>query len=413
MKQQTIGVQRINYLLSGKQILLAGLLLLCVLPVCAQDTIPGFAKGFIHKLAVEFRPEYVFPTHRFITGNEKGMSTHLKYMFQFRPESEAGRLFGTAYQGAGLGFFHVGNDKELGTPVSLYLFQGAPITRLNPRLTLDYDWEFGVSLGWNPYHKATNPQNVIIGSSVNFYINVGVYFTWELSRYFDGSLGATATHFSNGNTHFPNAGLNTTGLRLGLAYNFNRIPQNGGTGSGNLLPPFPRHISYDLTLFGAWRRTGVDVGDKRFAAPHTYGVAGFMFAPMYNFNYRLRAGLSLDGTYDAGTGLIAEDSGEEGQDSDDSFALHAPPVAKQLSLGVSARAEYTMPYFTVGLGMGRNLIAHAEKQSWYQLLYLKVDLLRSTYLHLGYRLQEFRHPNHLILGIGYRFHNKYPKIRRK
>lgn len=51
-------------------------------------------------------------------------------------------------------------------------------------------------------------------------------------------------------------------------------------------------------LFGSWRRKGVAVGDKQYAAPDAYGVAGFNFATMYNFGYKFRAGLSVDGVYD-------------------------------------------------------------------------------------------------------------------
>ena len=45
----------------------------------------------------------------------------------------------------------------------------------------------------------------------------------------------------------------------------------------------------------------------------------------------------------------------------------------------------------------------------YQLVSLKIAATRSTYLHIGYSLQNFRDPNFLMLGVGYRFNNKYPR----
>lgn len=32
-------------------------------------------------------------------------------------------------------------------------------------------------------------------------------------------------------------------------------------------------------------------------------------------------------------------------------------------------------------------------------------------LHIGYNLQDFQTPNYLMLGLGFRFNNKYPKVR--
>lgn len=62
----------------------------------------------------------------------------------------------------------------------------------------------------------------------------------------------------------------------------------------------PRHVSYDLTLFGSWRKKAVahEGSSGQVPAPGTYNVFGFSFAPMYNFGYKFRAGVALDGVYD-------------------------------------------------------------------------------------------------------------------
>lgn len=61
---------------------------------------------FIHRLGVEVRPQYVFPTNPFLQGeNERwqpiqtSFAAHLKYSFQFRPNTCADRIYGGAYQG--------------------------------------------------------------------------------------------------------------------------------------------------------------------------------------------------------------------------------------------------------------------------------------------------------------------------
>ena len=187
---------------------------------------------FIHRLGVEVRPQYVFPTNPFLQGeNERwqpiqtSFAAHLKYSFQFRPNTCADRIYGGAYQGFGLSATTFGDKKQLGDPISFYVFQGARIARFNPCLSLNYEWNFGLSAGWKPYDNDYNSYNGAVGSRMNAYINAGIYLNWAFSRYFDLIIGGDFTHFSNGNTKFPNAGVNTTGAKIGLVYNFNRTEE--------------------------------------------------------------------------------------------------------------------------------------------------------------------------------------------
>lgn len=386
-----------------------------------QDSIPGykpdtgyFAKRFIHRLGVEYRPGYIFQTCSFLAGDnsqwkpyEWGYSAHLKYSFQFKPNTCADRIYGSAYQGIGLGYYDFGSKEELGNPIAIYLYQGARIARITSRLSLNYEWNFGLSLGWKPYDDYTNPHNSVIGSKANAYINAGIQFNWMVSREIDLVAGVTGTHFSNGNTKFPNAGLNTMGLKVGVIYNFNR-PKDALTKPlyQAPIPKFSRYLSYDLTLFGSWRRKGVWVGSGQIASPDAYTVLGFNFAPMYNIGYKFRTGVSLDGVYDASSNVYTiPGNGNE---------CYKPSLEKQLALGISGRAEYVMPYFTVGVGIGANVLhGGGDHKGIYQVLTLKVEMTRSSYLHIGYNLKNFSDPNYLMMGIGFRFNNKYPTFHRR
>lgn len=392
-----------------------------------QDSLLGYGEDslalhrFIHRLGGEVRPEYIFPTNPFLKGqNERwtpirnSFSAHLKYSFQFRPNTYAGRIYGNAYQGLGLAYYTFGDRKQLGDPIAIYLFQGARIASLAPRLTLNYEWNFGLSAGWKPYDNVYNSYNGAVGSRLNAYINAGLYLNWALSRHFDLTVGGNLTHFSNGNTKFPNAGINTTGLNIGLVYNFNREENDLYKSSYRpSIVKFPRHISYDLVVFGSWRRKGVFIGEKQIASPGIYPVFGFNFAPMYNVGYKFRFGVSLDGVYDGSANVYAQEGitpldGSSGN----SYGFYAPGIRKQLALGLSGRAEFVMPYFTIGIGLGENIIhGGGDLKGFYQVLALKVKVTRDTFLHIGYNLQNFKTPNYLMLGLGFRFHNKYPKVR--
>ena len=371
---------------------------------------PAQKRPLTHRIGAEFRPEHIFTINPFLQGENLAqlpvnlsLAAHLKYAFGFHPGSRADRVYGGVYQGIGAAYYDFANPRELGNPVAVYLFQGARIARLTNRLSLDYEWNFGLSFGWKPYDREQNSHNVMMGSKVNALLNVNFFLRWMLTRELDLTVGPTLTHFSNGNTRLPNAGLNSAGLQAGLTYNFGReraeIPERSAT------PQFRRHMSYDVVLFGSWCGKGVEVGGAYYASPDTYPVVGLNVSALYNFGYKFRAGVSLDGVYDGSANIYVPDYiiGTE-------MEFVRPSIDRQLAVGLSARAEFVMPYFTIGLGLGANIFHKGgDLKSFYQILALKVGITRSSFLHIGYSLRDFHMPNFLMLGVGYRFNNKYPR----
>lgn len=398
------------------------LALLAVL-FCAATTHASEADSLVWKarfqqaLGLEFRPEWIVPTNDFLAGKNAigkplsiSYATHLRYSFRFMSGSQAEKLFGGVYQGVGLAYYALGNQQELGNPGVVYLFQGGRIARIGRQLSFNYEWNLGLSFGWKPYDPKFNSRNIMMGSRINAYLNVGFYFDWAIMPGLSFTPGVVLTHFSNGNTTIPNAGHNSIGAKIGLTYNF--APENRNGMSNVITAPFPRHVSYDLTLFGSWRRKGVAIDGKMYASPDAYPVAGFSFAPMYNFGYKFRAGVSLDGVYDGSANVYTKDYIVGAGDENPGYTFYKPSIDKQLALGVSARAEFVMPYFSIGIGMGWNVIHKGgDLRAFYQMLTLKIAATRSSYIHIGYNLKDFHMPNYLMLGIGYRFNNKYPTQR--
>lgn len=374
------------------------------------DTLPTLSR-LIHRIGIEGRPAYIFPTNTFFKGEneagkpiKKAFSAHLKYSFQSQSGSCPDRIYGGSYQGVGIAYYSLGNRQELGNPLAFYLFQGARIARFAPWLSFNYEWNFGLSTGWKPYDYEKNYYNKAIGSKANAYLNTNFYLNWTLNQRLDLTSGLTLAHFSNGNTKFPNAGLNTIGLKVGLIYYVNRENEAVRAIDQQPVPTYPRHVSYDLVLFGSWRRKGVVFGDKQIPSPHAYPVLGFNFAPMYNLGYRFRVGASLDGVYDGSANVYAR---EHIGDTEHDF--YKPSLNKQLALGLSGRIEYVMPYFTVGTGFGYTILhGGGDLKAFYQILALKIALTRSSFIHIGYNIKDFHEPNFLMLGVGFRFNNSYP-----
>ena len=381
----------------------------------AEDTI-SLKRNVIHNIAFEVRPGVVLPTNSFVSGeNERlkpiknSFSSHIKYSFREEPHSYIDRIFGGVYQGVGLAYHTFDEKKYLGSPIMAYLYQGARISQINTLLSLNYEWNFGLSSNWRPYDYDDNYYNKAIGSKVNAYMNANIYFSHTVSRTLDFIAGINFTHYSNGNTQFPNAGINTADVKLGVVYNINRpVKVYPKPSFMHPIPLFSKHISYDVTFFSSWRRKGVYIGEHQMASPYTYPVFGFNFAPMYNIGYKFRVGVSLDGFYDGSANVYVS----EGYYGDD-IEFIQPSFSDQVALGFSARAEYVMPYFSINFGLGANVLhGKGDLSAFYQLLALKVDITRNAFLHIGYSLQNFETPNFLMLGFGFRLNNKYPLLLR-
>ena len=360
---------------------------------------------YVHQIAVDLMPGLILHTNDFLRGSNPEVRTmnhntgfRLKYAFSAPEHSEEARIFRDAYQGIGIGY----NDfnPQLGNPLSVFLLQGARIASLSNRLSLNYEWNLGLAFGWHPYNEETNPDNKVIGSRVTAYIGLDFYLRWIMSRHVDLNLGVGVAHYSNGNTQYPNLGLNTAFLNLGASYYIGR-KANHLLHRHEVAPPVSHDISYDLIVYGAWRQRGGYENGYPFLLNGKTAVVGFNFNPMYRLNHWLKLGASLDGTYDR-TANIYYDVDYIDPDYNDQY--RRPSTAKQMTLGMSARAEFTMPYFAINFGIGKNFLnTEGEFGGMYEVLALKINITRRSLLHIGYSLNDFHTPKHLMLGVGWRF----------
>ena len=363
-----------------------------------------------HSIGFDLRPSYVFPTCGFFRGNNAAgelvnaaLSAHLKYAFRFSSDSRLGRLYPYAYQGIGVAYSTFFNSSEVGTPVSVYAFQGSRIAKLAPGLTLDYEWNFGASFGWKRYNSETNFFNDVVGSRINAYINAGFFLNWQVAPQWSLTAGVDLTHYSNGNTNYPNSGVNTVGARIGVMRTFGGLPSEMPSSSGHTDEPssLTARISYDVLVYGSTRKRGIIWEDYGELLPGSFAVLGLNFNPMYVVNKYFRAGLSLDAQYDESANL--KEHHVEGTGGS-SIKFHRPPFREQFAVGLSLRAELNMPIFSVNFGIGRNVICKgADTDVFYQILALKAFVTPRLFLHVGYQLSDFHNPNNLMLGLGWRF----------
>lgn len=343
----------------------------------------------IHRFEADVIPCYVLQTNRYLRGDNRdgekigtAMMARMKYAFQRSGDS----LDVAAYQGLGIGYML--NHHLLGNPFEAYVYQGAPILRLAPSLTLNYELLFGGSFGWQNI-GSEHPENHVLGSWANFYIGADLYFCWQLSPRWDLNFGGSYVHYSNANLRMPNEGLNMVGLRTSLAYYLNRSNETKQATilSARTLPKTERWTT-DVVIYGGWK-------EKSRLRDEYYGAAGFNISPTFHLNEAIAIGPSFDGVYDHC--INVPDLYDEMEDM--------PSAGHQMALGLQARAELTMPVMRASCGAGYYFLGGFT--AFYETLALKIDFTRSFFLNVGYCLYNYKYSNSLMLGIGCRFGNHH------
>ena len=395
--------------------LLAATVLLAGLPLAARENGglsnsdgPSGGDGFTHRVGLEMRGAWIAPSHGFFRGEngagkklDKSGSLHLKYSFRFPESSRYGALYPTAYQGIGLAWNTFFDKAELGVPAALYVFQGARIASLGENLSLDGEWNFGASFGWRPYDEQHNSFNRVVGSRVNAYIDAALLLSWRPLPGLTLNAGVDITHFSNGNTTLPNSGVNTIGARVGAVYDVARTPVKPARSKA---APEPwRRFMVETVFYGALRAKGLEYEGSGYLLDGRFAVAGINIAPMYRFTRCFQAGVSLDVQYDESANLSGHLAGMVPEGSGMSPRFYRPPLSEQVAAGLSLRAELVMPIFTIGVGLGRNVLYKGELGVFYQMATIKTDVGRNAFLQIGYRLDNFHDPSNLMIGLGWRF----------
>ena len=397
-------------------LLITSAILTGILGAGAEERDSVEAEGISRRKAVSFlgadlRADYPFSSYLDdVLGESLDMSDarysrfasslHLRYGFAFTSDDPAGRLYPGVWQGAGASVNLFQYPSSTGVPVSIYLLQGAPIVDFSPRCSLFYEWNFGVSAGWHPCDGIIGRSNLIVGSRVNAYINLNLGLRWRLSRVWSLVAALDLTHFSNGNTSFPNPGVNLGGVRVGVERSFGPMPE--GTPfrnpSDNFMPP--HRVSFDLTAYGAWRKRVYRGGEKPVLLNGHYAIVGLGFAPMLELKRWLRAGVSADFQFDDSSDLRRQYI--SGSTPDD-IRFSKGSIFRKIGVGISARGELVMPFVSLNVGIGYNFIGPYEARASYQLANLKLYVTRSLFLNIGYQLQDFQRQNNLMLGLGYTF----------
>ncbi len=394
---------------------LCTILLLFIAVDSFPDNNDSTSTKITHMIVADLRPGYVFPTHEFFKGsNHAGqrinstLSGHLKYGFKFSDNTYLGKEYPYAIQGIGIAYNTFFNSSEVGNPINVYLFQTSRIASISPKLSLDYEWNFGAAFGWKQYDEEKNPLNMVVGSKINAYINLGLLLNWQITSNTSLRGGVGVTHYSNGNTSYPNSGVNTIGASIGVAHFFGNNKENRFSYFPSQNHALNSYVTYDLIVYGATRKKGVFPEDQSpMLVPGSFAIVGLNLNPLYHFSNYFRAGISLDLQYDESANIGKHIANTYTPSEPEELKFYRPPFREQFSAGLSLRGEIVMPIFSINLGIGKNFLCKGDDtNSFYQTFVLKTHITHNIFLHTGYQLYRFKDPNNLMMGLGYRFNAK-------
>lgn len=364
-------------------------------------------------LGVKLGGGRVLPTNDFVRG-DNAIPFYGQASIKFGVSSVGNRwqdvVYGMPYYGIALYTADFGRKDDLGRPVALYLLQGATITKVSKRITLNYEWNLGMSMGWKCYDPFDNPDNLAIGSETNVFVGYNFYFKWNAGRGLDMHFGVDLSHSSNGAQRLPNAGLNKMSVFVEAVYNFNRKTVRNEFDPNLIAPKYKKHTASEVLLTVSSRQTQVDTTGTNLPSKYLdrkFKVFGFNYAFMMAPSYRYRYGGSLDLLYDESSGVKAsrELNPRDGRYYD---RVWMGKPRERVSLGVSARGEVILPGYTMFANLGLQML-HGNKQDsrFYQILGVKIYLKENFFGTFGIRATHFSQAQYLFWSFGYTLDHRW------
>jgi len=345
----------------------------------------------------------VFQTNDFVIdeGITGFSSLALKFCHASKGDKWQDYAYGMPYFGVGL-YTATFYDQRLGNPISFYLIQGAKIFSF-PKLSFNYEFNLGYSTNWKHYDRFDNPDNIAVGMSENIHVGANLYFKIKPFPRMDANIGFSITHFSNGARRLPNKGMNLAAPYIEVCYNINP-PEPHSKPESHLSPPkIEKRLDHDLLLTFSSRQIfyGTVNGLTTGYVDHNFRVFGLSYASMIVSNYAFKWGPSLEIVYDESGGATAarEIWEADGQYYD---RVRLGDVGQRIGIGLSAKGEVVMPYFSLFANLGYNVYhGNPTDKRFYQILGTKFPFYRNFFGTFGIRANHFSKAQFIFWSAGY------------
>lgn len=281
--------------------------------------------------------------------------------------------------GVSLFFGHTGSLQYMGRMAGAYAFTHFPVWS---RKKFRSSFRTGAGTAWvqKPYDKETNHKNVLIGTSLNYYLNLALLNEVKVTPDLFINAGLSFSHLSNGGSTLPNLGLNIPAFTAGIRYS-RQEPYNAVKLS---LPPRDEEVSFALYTSAGWKQAPW-IGSKRYlinvlqaevkkrnSFAHEFGGGAVFF---YNRS------LEVDPT----TITSNKRQGNKVQAGVyASYEHHLGRLSVPLQLGAYVHNQDIYPAVFQQLGLRYEVSRH-----WSALMFLKTHTGKADFIHggVGYRIK--------------------------
>jgi hypothetical protein len=234
----------------------------------------------------------------------------------------------------------------------------------------------GAGIGWieKPYNKVSNHKNVIIGSSINGYLNILWQNEVAINNNITLNIGLSFSHLSNGSSTLPNLGLNIPALSIGVRYSSSPTEYK---------IPKVQETTINKWTLGAFTSVGVKqvpwIGSKRYLV----NVVNIEMAKQVSFRSSLGGGLFLfyDRTYELDQSDIFPLKRDVSNAQGGVYALYQFKAGRlvlpvQIGVPLANREANNQVYQQVGL-------RYSISPKWSGQVLLKAFGGKADLLHLG------------------------------
>jgi hypothetical protein len=306
------------------------------------------------------------------------------------------------YPAYGFGFLTYGFPQTgiLGEPNAFYMFLNAPFRRWD-KFSFNYIIRLGMSYNWEPNDPVANPGHLALGSFRNLYISGGIEGQYLIGEQISASFGLKFSHFSNGQSSLPNAGMNLLTPHLGIKYDF-----NGGERPAFIKypkPEFPdKAMEYYITFGNGIRQIFFNPDSLLAGAVPKQGVS----YPVYNISMAAQYHYGWAGKFGGGLDFIYWGAYDPGFDIGPGNVVQAVkhPFSDYLQLGVFISYEFVLNNISIIAQPGYRIIRKEYEglpPDFYQHLGLKYHL-HNLIIGVAIRAVNFGQAEYIEWSLGYR-----------
>lgn len=287
-------------------------------------------------------------------------------------------------RGAGFSFFNLDNSKQLGNLYAFYFFYDIPLRKKAKPFRVYLRTCEGLAFAPVHFDPITNHKNNVLSSPVNAYVNLKLYYRWDICKRLRWEAGINFSHASNGRFEVPNLGLNLVTFNTGFVY---KILTKKPTIISEIDSTTKAKTKNELLFWAA-------VGLNEIEEPRgkKYVAQSYSATFYHNIHNRGKIGIGLDVYYNAATlHQLKEDS-----------STHLSSNLENIQVGVKIAYSYNIGRLSLPIEMGYYLFSKSKDDG---IFFHRIGMryyFKNNFVAILSLKTHWAVANYFEFGIGYK-----------